>query len=213
MTGPSPVDELMQRVAARAAWYRRADARDGLALPEPLPALSRPEAPRAVPQHPRVGLHELLSLRGGDVVSSAYERLLWRCASPEELAFRLELFRSGRQDVFTLIHDLRHSPEGIRCGVRITGKGWRRIIFAVLRLPMGRRMWLGLRALFALPRLRVDIGAELRRQDQRVERIEHALGGFGPKAAHDPETAQALRCRLAALERRVAVLEQTVDRP
>jgi hypothetical protein len=199
---------LMARAESLAAAYRQADARGELSLPDPLPLPRTGPAPasRPVLHHATVGLGELLCLRGEALVRSAYERLLWRRASQEEVDRYVLAMAVRAIDVYQFIAALRRSPEGRRCEVLLQGQGWRRAILQLLRLPGGMRLWGMLRGLMALPSLRRETMSALLDLHARLDRIEYAMGGLGPEAARHPDAAQALRQRVQGLERRLQAL-------
>ena len=201
----------MRLVKSRAAAYRALDASGSLVLPDPLDPLIRPIPVSNVPRHPTVDIKELLALEGPDLVRSAYQRILWRDAQPEEISWRSDLLRSGALAPVVLIHDLSTSAEGRQCQVHIEGleRRWR---FCIGRRRKVIKAWRLILTKLGIPSLRVAAHRWLVEQRNRTDRHEAALKGLlGPTVDQDPAGAAAiLRRRVATLESRIAELERRV---
>ena len=211
MSSIADPDALMRLVKSRAAAYRALDASGSLVLPDPLDPLTRPIPVSDVPRHPSVNIQELLALEGPDFVRSAYQRILWRNAQPEEVSWRSDLLRSGSLAPVVMIHDLSTSAEGRQCNVLIHGleQRWR---FCIGRRRKVVKAWRLILTKLGIPSLRVAAHRWMVEQRNRTDRHEAALKGLlGPTVDQDPAGAAAiLRRRVASLESRIAELERRV---
>ena len=212
MTRTDEIDALMRLVKRRADDYRQQEARGVLVLPDHLPTLVRASVPgqSSIPCHPRFHVRELLALNGPDLVRGAYQRILWRDATPDEVAWRTDQLRLGAVAPSQLLRQIRYSPEGIRCGVVIVGLEWHRWLRAPLKVPVIRKFWRILLALSELPHLKEQAHRALVEQRTRIDRHDDALRGLVGIAidGNPAPAAHALRQRIAALEARLEMLEQ-----
>jgi SAM-dependent methyltransferase len=98
-------------------------------------------------------INDLLKFHGEEFVRNAYHALLKREPDPGGLTQYLGSLERGRLNKIDILASLRHSPEGERAGVQISGLTWPAAIRRLERLPLIGYLLESLIAVARLPRL------------------------------------------------------------
>ena len=160
------VDRLMYEIRETVAGQRRGTAQSGSESLNDLTASgqswrdSNGAAPALTLQagsdfRPKDQYHinDLLKFHGEEFVRNAYHALLKREPDPSGLKQYLGSLERGRLNKIDILASLRHSPEGERAGVQISGLTWPAAIRRLERLPLIGYLLESLIAVARLPRL------------------------------------------------------------